>query len=143
MIDKINLGNVNSNNTPYKKQGRVMSDTRTSFGGFGETVSAMFQTVGNGVIKGVQYCEKYPMVNVSVLDLSTAIVPRTIIETKESNAFAGMEAFRRESSGLIVNCIIPSFIVWGLAAAMKKRIGTMTRSNVRTKCCTKSKTVTG
>ncbi len=122
MIDKINLGNVNSNNTPYKKQGRVMSDTRTSFGGFGETVSAMFQTVGNGVIKGVQYCEKYPMVNVSVLDLSTAIVPRTIIETKESNAFAGMEAFRRESSGLIVNCIIPSFIVWGLAAAMKKPV---------------------
>ena len=122
MIDKINLGNVNSKNTPYKKQGKFMSDTRTSFGGFGEFASAAMQTIGNGVIKGVQYCEKYPMVNVSVLDLSTAIIPRTIIETKESNAYAGMEAFRRESSGLIVNCIIPSFIVWGLAAAMKKPV---------------------
>lgn len=122
MIDKINLGNVNSNNTPYKKQGKFMSDSQTSFGGFGEMANTALQTVGQGLIKGVQYCEKYPMVNVSVLDLSTAIVPRTIIETKESNAYAGMEAFRRESSGLIVNCIIPSFIVWGLAAAMKKPV---------------------
>ena len=86
MIDKINLGNVNSNNTPYKKQGKFMSDSQTSFGGFGEMANTALQTVGQGLIKGVQYCEKYPMVNVSVLDLSTAIIPRTIIETRESNA---------------------------------------------------------
>lgn len=60
-------------------------------------------------------CEKYPMLNVTALDLSTAIVPRTIIETKESNGHAGFEAFRRESSGLFVNCLLPSFIVMGIA----------------------------
>ena len=70
-----------------------------------------FTGVGEAFLSGVQLLEKYPMLNVSFLDLSTAIIPRSAIETKESNVFAGMEAFRRESSGLIVNCLLPSFIV--------------------------------
>ena len=79
-----------------------------------------FKGVGDVLLRGIQLCEEMPMVNVSVLDLSTAIIPRTIIETKESNAYAGMEAFRRESSGLIVNCLLPSFIVMGMAALLQK-----------------------
>lgn len=81
-----------------------------------------FGGLGSGIIYAVQLCEKYPMVNVSALDLSTAIVPRTIIETKESNGHAGFEAFRREFSGLFVNCLIPSFIVMGLAHLMQRPI---------------------
>ena len=81
-----------------------------------------FGGLGSGIIYAVQLCEKYPMVNVSALDLSTAIVPRTIIETKESNGHAGFEAFRREFSGLFVNCLIPSFIVMGLAHLMQRHI---------------------
>ena len=87
-----------------------------SFQGLG---AAALQTV----MQAMQVCEKYPMLNVTVLDLSTAIVPRTIIETKESNAFAGMEAFRRESSGLLVNCLSPGFIVMGLAWLLQKGLG--------------------
>ena len=79
-----------------------------------------FNGLGDAILRGVQLCEEVPMVNVSVLDLSTAIIPRTIIETKESNAYAGMEAFRRESSGLIVNCLLPSFIVMGMAGLLQK-----------------------
>lgn len=60
------------------------------------------------------------MLNVTALDLSTAIIPRTIIETKESNGHAGFEAFRRESSGLFVNCLLPSFIVMGIAKLVQK-----------------------
>ena len=56
------------------------------------------------------------------MDLSTAIVPRTVIETKESNGYAGFEAFRRESSGLIVNCLIPGFIVMGMARLLQHPI---------------------
>ncbi len=79
-----------------------------------------FKGIGDLALRGIQMCEEIPMLNVSVLDLSTAIVPRTIIETRESNAYAGMEAFRRESSGLIVNCLLPSFIVMGLAGLLQK-----------------------
>ena len=107
MIDKISV--VNSTNRQYTPLSK--SDKGTSFSG-----------LGDGLIQAIQYCEKYPMLNVSVLDLSTAIVPRTIVETKEANAHAGFEAFRRESSGLIVNCLIPSFIVLGLARLMKNPI---------------------
>lgn len=72
-------------------------------------------------LKGVELCEKNPMVNVTVLDVATAIAPRTYIESK-TNAHAGFEAFRRESSGLIVNCLIPSFIVLGLAKLLQRPI---------------------
>ena len=81
-----------------------------------------FTGAGGALLSGLQLLEKYPMLNVSFLDLSTAIIPRTVIETKASNAYAGMEAFRRESSGLVVNCLLPSFIVMGLAKLMEKPI---------------------
>lgn len=109
MIEKVNLASVNKNNTP---QGNSIAKN---------TANPSFKGgLADGAIWLVQQCEKQPMVNVSVLDLSTAIVPRTIIETKESNGYAGFEAFRRESSGLIVNCIIPSFIVMGIASLLQR-----------------------
>lgn len=81
-----------------------------------------FNGIGEAVLHGIQLCEQNPMLNVSVLDLSTAIIPRSIIETKESNAFAGMEAFRREGSGLLVNCLLPSFIVLGIAKLLHRPV---------------------
>lgn len=107
MIEKISSVQ-NKQYTPARRDNKSQTP---SFGG-----------LGDGIIYAVQLCEKYPMVNVSALDLSTAIVPRTIIETKESNAHAGFEAFRREFSGLFVNCLIPSFIVMGLAHLMQRPI---------------------
>ena len=113
MIEKLRLGSSeNYKYTPQKQKGQNSSKQQPpSFGG-----------LGDGLISAVQLCEKYPMVNVTALDLSTAIVPRTIIETKESNGHAGFEAFRRESSGLIVNCLIPSFIVMGVASLLRNPI---------------------
>lgn len=90
-----------------------------------------FKGIGDLLISGVQMCEKYPMLNVTALDLSTAIVPRTVIETKESNAHAGFEAFRRESSGLFVNCLIPSFIVMGMAKLLQRpAMGSFKKTNL-------------
>ena len=72
-------------------------------------------------LQGLQECEKNPMVNVAVIDLLSAILPRTVVESM-TNWFAGFEAFRRESSGLIVNCLIPGFITMGVAAGLNKFI---------------------
>ena len=58
------------------------------------------------------------IINVSIIDLATAILPRTYVEAK-TNGFAAAETFRRESSGLIVNCLIPGFIVYGVAKALE------------------------
>ena len=122
MINKLSLGSSeNYKYTPQEQKGNNSEYFHNpSFGG-----------IGDGLINAVQLCEKYPMVNVSALDLSTAIIPRTIIETKESNGHAGFEAFRRESSGLVVNCLIPSFIVMGVASLFKRPImGNFKKSNL-------------
>ena len=108
MIDKVSLVSV-KNNTPNRDN---KSQKNPAFKG----------GVADLPIWLIQQCEKQPMVNVSVLDLSTAIVPRTVIETKESKGYAGFEAFRRESSGLIVNCLIPGFIVMGMARLLQHPI---------------------
>ncbi len=124
MLSRIESSSVNSKvNTPHKLNA--------------QKVHPNFKGLGEFVLKGIQLCEAQPMVNVTVLDLSTAIIPRTIFETfigskqkdengekkqRKLNLFGGFEAFRRESSGLIINCIIPSFIVSGVAALLNKPI---------------------
>ncbi len=138
MISEIKLSSIDKQNTPRLKTNGV------SFGGFQDTASRLAHTyakkAADGGIKLVQQCEKHPMINVTVLDLATAIIPRTLVETfavpkdntaqkqdenKEKkhhkiNLLAGMEAFRRESSGLIVNCLIPGYIVYGIAKGLNK-----------------------
>ena len=76
-----------------------------------------FKGLGAIVLAGIQKCEQVPMINVAVIDMLSAILPRTIVESM-TNWFAGFEAFRRESSGLIVNCLIPSFITLGIAKCL-------------------------
>ncbi len=122
--DKIMIRKISVENRKNAPSGNVMRQN-PSFNGLGDLA-----------VKLVQKCEQQPMVNVSVLDLSTAIIPRTIVETcagskkkdengndkREFNIYAGLEALRRESSGLIVNCLIPSFIVMGTAMMLQKPI---------------------
>ncbi len=87
------------------------------------------EKLGGAVIGLVQKCEKEPMINVAVIDLLTAILPRSIWESL-TNLFAGFEAFRRESSGLIVNCLIPGFITLGVAKAFNNGIMGKGKSNL-------------
>lgn len=98
MINKISVESVN-----IPKEQRPKN--QPSFGDGG---------IGQFILSGIQLCETQPMANVAVADLTTAIIPRTIVEG-QTNVYGGFEAFRRESSGLIINCIIPSFIVLGIA----------------------------
>lgn len=106
MIERINTISVNSG----KGSSRAKNKSQPQFKGL--------ETAALGLI---QTCEKSPMINVAVLDLSTAIVPRTVVES-ETNPYAGFEAFRRESSGLIINCMIPGVIVMGLAKLIQSPI---------------------
>ena len=104
MINKIGVetAKLNSKNNVARnnKDGRVQNPN--------------FKGLGGIALSGIQACERMPMVNVAVVDLLSAILPRTLVESM-TNPFAGFEAFRRESSGLIVNCLIPSVITLGIA----------------------------
>lgn len=134
MINKVELGSVKNNRAPkYVSQ---KNKGQTSFTGLGSLA-----------LKGIQKCEESPMINVAVLDLSTAILPRTFFETfigskkkdengnetreRKLNIMGGFEAFRREGSGLLINCMIPSFIVMGAAKLLNRPImGAFNKSNL-------------
>ncbi len=126
MINKVELGSIEKHNSIYTHKHREKNAAGVNFTGLGDVL-----------LKTVQVCEEHPMINVSFLDCTTAIFPRTIIETvagsksndkneenpkRHLNIFGGFEAFRRESSGLFINCLIPSFIVVGVAKLLKRPI---------------------
>ena len=134
MITKVELGSVSKNNPQIKGSTKGQNLGATSFTGLGDLA-----------LKTIQLCEQYPMINVSVLDGTTAIIPRTFFETfigskqkdengnehRKLNIFGGFEAFRREFSGLFINCLIPSFIVIAVAKLLNKPImGDFNKSNL-------------
>ena len=134
MIEKVSISSVNKKNTPEKSITNNKIVKQPTFEG----------GIVDLLVKGVQKCEEHPMLNVSVLDLSTAIIPRTIVETyagskkkdengnpildkdgkekRQLNIFGGFEAFRREFSGLFINCILPSFVVMGAGTLFNRPI---------------------
>ena len=127
MIQKVsvedNTGRINSIQIRSKKEGQENPN---------------FKGAGAVVLAGIQACERMPMVNVAVIDMLSAILPRTIVESM-TNWFAGFEAFRRESSGLIVNCLIPSVITLGIAkmlnpAFMPKVTGELNKRADMSRC---------
>lgn len=78
-----------------------------------------FKGIGDLVTSGLQLCDTYPMVGVSVVDLTSTIVPRTVVDAQTGPA-AALETFRRESSGLVVNCLTPSLFVLAMAKLLNK-----------------------
>lgn len=90
------------------------------------------------LLSGLQACEANPMLNVTVLDLSTAIIPRTAIEA-QTNPYAGLEAFRRESSGLVINCLIPGLVVAGIAKGLQGLV--MGKGSDMSKCWANEETL--
>ncbi len=72
--------------------------------------------------KGLQMCDKYPMIGVAVTDSVATDVPRTIFDLVKTGVPAAMETMRREFSGLIVNCLLPSFVVLGVAKLLNKPV---------------------
>lgn len=135
MINKVELGSVKYNNqTPNISIIRNNNMGQPNFTGFGN----LARRAGDIALKGIQKCEEKPMVNVAVLDLSTAIIPRTFFETfigsktkdeegndthhRKLNIMGGFEALRREGSGLVINCLIPGFIVKFAASLLNKPI---------------------
>ena len=137
MINKVELGSVKNNSqTPNRIVIKNNNMGQPNFTGLGSLA-----------LKGIQKCEERPMVNVAVLDLSTAILPRTFFETfigsktkdedgndthhRKLNIMGGFEALRREGSGLVINCLIPGFFVKFAAGLLNKPImGQFKKSNL-------------
>lgn len=115
------------NKVSYNNQEVYKKDSKQSFYSMSPkqanpSFTGLVDAAVDGAVKGttavLQYCNTNPMAGVSLIDMATAILPRTCVDAK-TNGFAAAETFRRESSGLIVNCLIPGFVVLGAAKAME------------------------
>ena len=111
-VENRNLNSFYQTNTARQKQDNISKEKDINFQGAG---------IGSALLFAIQECERNPMINVAVIDMFSAILPRTFVESM-TNWFAGFEAFRRESSGLIVNCLIPGVITLGVATGLNKFI---------------------
>ena len=102
MINKVELGSVNSKNKPQMQYNIAQNKGQMSFTGFGNVVVQK-------AVKGIQRCAESPMLNVTV--------PK-----RKFNFVGGFEALRREGSGLLINCIIPSYVVYGVAKLLQRPV---------------------
>ena len=59
------------------------------------------------------------MIQVSFVDTISTNIPRTLVDLKTGIA-AALETFRREFSGLFINCLMPGLVVKGLATILPK-----------------------
>lgn len=73
----------------------------------------------NMLDKGFKLLDKNAMIQVAFVDSVATDIPRTLVDLKTGLA-AALETMRREFSGLIVNCLIPGFIVKGVAKVLPK-----------------------
>ena len=94
-----------------KQQNSVLSSKQSFKGPVEMTFNAL-----DKVFTGL---DKNAMIQVAFVDTVSTNIPRTVVDLKTSLA-ASLETFRREFSGLFVNCIIPSGIVWLVAKMLPK-----------------------
>lgn len=84
--------------------------------------SLAFKGAGDVFTGSVRFMDSNPIVSIALIDLLSMIVPRSVVDAKEKNVNAGMETFRRESSGLVINCLLPGVLSMGLASVMKNGV---------------------
>ncbi len=80
-----------------------------------------FGNLGNAITSALIASDRTPMVGISIIDLTSMILPRSIIDATR-NGFAATETFLRESAGLVINCLIPSFAVLGMAKLFENTV---------------------
>ena len=105
-------GRYNSATNIQKKNGNKNTASQ-NFKGAG--VDAAF----NLLDKGFSVLDKNAMIQVSFVDTVSTNIPRTLVDLKTGLA-AALETFRREFSGLFVNCLMPGLVVKGLANVLPK-----------------------
>lgn len=81
----------------------------------------------SGVLDGaltttLRTLDKNPMANAVGIDLIAMVVPRTYVDTKERNKYAGAETFFREFTGTLTVCLSASWFAKGISVIANKFI---------------------
>jgi hypothetical protein len=70
-----------------------------------------------------------PMANAVGIDLFAMVGPRTYVDTKERNKYAGAETFFREFTGTLIVCLSASYLAKGIAKVANKLINPEVKIN--------------
>lgn len=61
-----------------------------------------------------------PMVNAALVDVFSMVIPRTYVDTKKRNEFAGAETFFREITGTFIVCLSSGILAKGISHLYNK-----------------------
>lgn len=70
-----------------------------------------------------------PMVNAALVDVFSMVIPRTYVDTKKRNKYAGAETLFRELTGTFIVCLSSGFLAKGISHLYNKFIEPQTKVN--------------
>lgn len=74
----------------------------------------------SALTKMLSTIDSNPMVNATLLDVFSMVLPRTYVDTKKRNKYAGMETFFREITGTFIVCLSSGIIAKGISHIYNK-----------------------
>lgn len=101
--------NIEINKQPYYKNNTTQK-SRPSFKG----------PLDGAVTQTLIAINTNPMVNAAAVDVGSMVIPRTCIDTKKRNKFAGFETFFRELTGTVIVCLSAGVTAMGIATVHNK-----------------------
>lgn len=84
----------------------------------------------DGIItKSLVAIDTNPMANAALVDIFSMVIPRTYVDTKERNKYAGAETLFRELTGTFIVCLSSGFLAKGIAHIYNKIVNPETKIN--------------
>lgn len=81
------------------------------------------------VTQALTTIETNEMVNAALVDVFSMVIPRTYVDTKERNKYAGAETLFRELTGTFIVCLSSGFIAKGISHLYNKVVEPKTNIN--------------
>ena len=98
------------------------------------SMNTKYKTSFRGPLDGIvtstlRTLDTNPMVNAVGIDLFAMVAPRTYIDAKERNKYAGAETFFREFTGTLIVCLSASYFAKGISKLLNKIYKPQTKIN--------------
>lgn len=85
--------------------------------------------LGGLVTQALTAIETNPMVDAALVDIFAMVLPRTYVDTKERNQYAGAETFIRESAGTFCVCLSSGIFAKGISRLYNNFVNSDTKIN--------------
>ncbi|MDR1326875.1 MAG: hypothetical protein LBJ74_00555 [Heliobacteriaceae bacterium] len=93
-----------------------------------KTTPQTFTNAG-ALTNALMFLDTNAMANATLIDLGAMVIPRTYIDTKERNKYAGAETFIREFTGTLIVCLSSGILAKALAHSANRFIDPSTKIN--------------